>query len=133
KERASSPPRGLSILMTSAPRSASICDDSGPARTRVRSRILMPESGKSDMNIPPKLAALPAGNTHWHQTKPADTPFFNAEHCVHDMKPCRFGLRERAPFQTNLELGSSPHDARASLVLACRISDRMLRIACCGV
>src|ERR1700739_4896766 len=35
--------------MTSAPRSPSICADSGPASTRVRSRILMPESGRADM------------------------------------------------------------------------------------
>src|ERR1700730_4078478 len=35
--------------MTSAPRSPSICADSGPANTRVRSRILMPESGRADM------------------------------------------------------------------------------------
>src|SRR5215468_1069462 len=53
--RASSPPPGRSILITSAPRSASICADKGPASTRVRSRILMPVSGRADMAVPPKL------------------------------------------------------------------------------
>src|SRR5579871_168120 len=39
--------------MTSAPRSPSICADIGPAKTRVRSRILMPESGRADIRFPP--------------------------------------------------------------------------------
>src|SRR6185437_12753263 len=49
KARASSPVPGRSILITSAPRSPSICAERGPASTRVRSRILMPESGRADM------------------------------------------------------------------------------------
>src|SRR6185312_3946478 len=55
KARASSPVPGRSILITSAPRSPSICADKGPASTRVRSRILMPESGRADIRFPPEL------------------------------------------------------------------------------
>src|SRR6478609_10467073 len=50
KARASSPVPGRSILITSAPKSPSIWADKGPASTRVRSRILMPESGRADMS-----------------------------------------------------------------------------------
>jgi|GEM_PF-4930603 len=49
--RVSSPRSGRSILMTSAPRSPSNMDANGPARTRERSRMVMPDSapGGSDM------------------------------------------------------------------------------------
>src|SRR5205814_6693542 len=43
--RVSSPLPGSSILITSAPMSARIMEQNGPARTRVRSRTRMPESG----------------------------------------------------------------------------------------
>src|ERR1700678_2393749 len=43
--RVSSPEPGFSILTTSAPRSASICTQVGPASTRVRSNTLTPLSG----------------------------------------------------------------------------------------
>src|ERR1700722_9471388 len=43
--RVSSPAPGRSILITSAPRSASICAHVGPARTRVRSKTRRPRSG----------------------------------------------------------------------------------------
>src|SRR5208282_3194896 len=45
KPRVSSPEPGFSILITSAPKSASICTQVGPASTRVRSNTLMPLSG----------------------------------------------------------------------------------------
>src|SRR4030081_1021392 len=45
KPRVSSPEPGFSILTTSAPRSASICTQVGPASTRVRSNTLTPLSG----------------------------------------------------------------------------------------
>src|ERR1700722_1687197 len=45
KLRASSPPAGFSIFMTSAPRSARSAVQNGPARTRVRSTIFTPWSG----------------------------------------------------------------------------------------
>src|SRR6266851_5124326 len=45
KPRVSSPAPGFSILITSAPRSASICTQVGPARTRVKSNTLRPLSG----------------------------------------------------------------------------------------
>src|SRR5690242_11535487 len=45
KPRVSSPAPGRSILITSAPRSASICAQVGPARTRVRSNTRRPRSG----------------------------------------------------------------------------------------
>src|SRR6185437_8438878 len=64
--RASSPVPGRSILITSAPRSPSIWADRGPASTRVRSRILMPESGRADIRFPPEWAwvarPMPAQN-----------------------------------------------------------------------
>src|ERR1700719_2053060 len=43
--RVSSPEPGFSILITSAPRSASICTQVGPASTRVRSNTLTSLSG----------------------------------------------------------------------------------------
>ena len=43
--RVSSPLPGSSILMTSAPMSARIIEQNGPARTRVKSRTRMPFSG----------------------------------------------------------------------------------------
>src|SRR3954454_2451809 len=66
KARASSPVPGRSILITSAPRSPSICADKGPASTRVRSTTLMPESGSadgladvlSDMGVPPEYRVV---------------------------------------------------------------------------
>src|ERR1700744_3729517 len=45
KPRVSSPAPGRSILITSAPRSASICTQVGPASTRVRSNTRRPFSG----------------------------------------------------------------------------------------
>ena len=47
--RASSPTPGRSIFTTSAPRSASNIVQYGPAKTRVRSRTLIPASGKSSL------------------------------------------------------------------------------------
>src|SRR5207249_6106645 len=48
--RVSSPPSGLSTLMTSAPRSASNCPAQGPARMRASSITRMPFSGGSAMD-----------------------------------------------------------------------------------
>src|SRR5665213_2616085 len=45
KPRVSSPAPGRSILITSAPRSPSICAQVGPARTRVRSNTRRPLRG----------------------------------------------------------------------------------------
>src|SRR5215470_2038638 len=62
--RVSSPWPGRSILMTSAPRSPSICVAVGPARMRVRSKTRMPDNGP-DMSCPlrvcGKVPALSAG------------------------------------------------------------------------
>src|SRR3984885_7764277 len=53
--RVSSPAPGRSILITSAPRSPSICTQVGPASTRVRSKTRRPFSGPvgSVMQLPP--------------------------------------------------------------------------------
>jgi hypothetical protein len=53
----------------------------------------MPESGKPDMNISSKARGfVDRERPPRRQTRPADTLFFNGEHCVDGMKPCRPGL-----------------------------------------
>src|SRR5690348_14256714 len=54
--RVSSPTRGRSILMISAPRSPKICVHHGPASTRVRSRTRRPANGPLKPEI--SVAAL---------------------------------------------------------------------------
>src|SRR5947207_13491519 len=56
--RVSSPLPGSSILITSAPMSARIMEQNGPARTRVRSRTRMPESGLMSRTGPSFQRAL---------------------------------------------------------------------------
>src|SRR5207237_400159 len=65
--RVSSPLPGSSILMTSAPMSARIIEQNGPARTRVRSRTRMPLSGSTfgtSLSFPDALGEAARDRVH---------------------------------------------------------------------
>src|SRR3954469_23736577 len=81
--RVSSPPSGLSTLMTSAPRSASNCPAQGPARMRASSTTRTPFSGGSAINHQKRVGTAASINPGCRCHGPCGGPAMSAfEHAI---------------------------------------------------